>query len=114
MKDAILNTTTQAMLFPELCPIVAAVNSAATAGIEARGAIFTRREVVDFVLDLAGYSLPASGERAALQHGVDHCLPTHGRGIRRVSGPFGNDESQDVRDCPCWAFRDGSSDIQKN
>lgn len=28
---------------------------ASTAGIEARGAIFTRREVVDFILDLLGY-----------------------------------------------------------
>ena len=28
----------------------------AESGIEARGAVFTRREVVDFILDLAGYT----------------------------------------------------------
>lgn len=37
------------------CPVTAAVDAMAEAGIEERGAIFTRREVVDFVLDLAGY-----------------------------------------------------------
>ena len=34
-----------------------AVNALASAGIEQRGAIFTRREVVDFVLDLTGYTI---------------------------------------------------------
>jgi hypothetical protein len=38
-------------------PIAAAVEALAIAdGIEARGAIFTRREVVDFILDLVGYT----------------------------------------------------------
>lgn len=42
--------------FPDLCPITAAVEALSTAGgIDERGAIFTRREVVDFILDLAGY-----------------------------------------------------------
>lgn len=41
---------------PSLCPIAAAVDAMAKAGIEERGAIFTRREVVDFILDLAGYT----------------------------------------------------------
>jgi len=41
---------------PAECPIAAAVTALATAGIEQRGAIFTRREVVDFMLDLAGYT----------------------------------------------------------
>lgn len=35
---------------------MAAVDAMAEAGIEERGAIFTRREVVDFILDLAGYT----------------------------------------------------------
>jgi hypothetical protein len=43
--------------FPSLCPVTAAVADLANAGIEERGAIFTRREVVDFVLDLVGYSV---------------------------------------------------------
>lgn len=33
-----------------------AVNALASAGIEQRGAIFTRREVVEFILDLTGYT----------------------------------------------------------
>jgi hypothetical protein len=41
---------------PALCPVTAAVSAFAASGIEARGAIFTRREVVDFILDLAGYT----------------------------------------------------------
>jgi hypothetical protein len=43
--------------FPGFCPIAEAVETLATGGgIEARGAIFTRREVVDFLLDLSGYT----------------------------------------------------------
>lgn len=39
------------------CPITAATEALATmGGIEARGAIFTKPEVVDFMLDLAGYT----------------------------------------------------------
>lgn len=42
---------------PGMCPVTDAVNSlAASTGIEERGAIFTRREVVDFILDLVGYA----------------------------------------------------------
>lgn len=41
---------------PALCPVTNAVALRAEAGIEERGAIFTRREVVDFILDLAGYT----------------------------------------------------------
>lgn len=39
----------------DLCSIAAAVEALASAGdIEERGAIFTRREVVDLILDLTG------------------------------------------------------------
>ncbi|MDR0280096.1 MAG: Eco57I restriction-modification methylase domain-containing protein [Paucimonas sp.] len=42
---------------PQLCPVAAAVHElATTSGVEARGAVFTRREVVDFILDLSGYA----------------------------------------------------------
>lgn len=42
---------------PDLCPVTAAIETLAQAGgIEERGAIFTRREVVDFILDLTGYT----------------------------------------------------------
>lgn len=39
-----------------MCPVSDAVTVLANAGIEARGAVFTRREVVDFILDLVGYT----------------------------------------------------------
>ena len=43
--------------FPGFCAISEAVEKLATeAGIEERGAIFTRREIVDFILDLMGYT----------------------------------------------------------
>jgi hypothetical protein len=38
------------------CAITDAVIALATAGVEQRGAIFTRREVVEFILDLTGYT----------------------------------------------------------
>jgi hypothetical protein len=42
---------------PELCPITAAVGVLANAGgVEERGAIFTKREVVEFILDLCDYT----------------------------------------------------------
>lgn len=46
----------QTSLFPETCPVTEAVRALSEAGAEARGAIFTRREVVDFILDLSGYT----------------------------------------------------------
>ncbi len=49
-------STARQLAFPELSPVPAAVRALATAGIEARGAIFTRKEVVDFILDLSGYT----------------------------------------------------------
>lgn len=41
----------------DTCPITSAVTALSTAGVEERGAIFTKREVVDFLLDLAGYTV---------------------------------------------------------
>ena len=38
-----------------MCPVTEALEQLSDSGAEARGAIFTRREVVDFMLDLAGY-----------------------------------------------------------
>ena len=48
------NRPRQQML-PTLRPITEAVSALADSGVEARGAVFTRREVVDFILDLIGY-----------------------------------------------------------
>ena len=65
---------------PGFCPIEAAIASMAASGVEARGAVFTRREVVEFILDLVGYTADKSLHRArvlepALGHG-DFLLPT--------------------------------------
>lgn len=47
--------------FPGFCPVTEAVEKLAVdGGIEERGAIFTKREVVDFILDLTGYTVDAS------------------------------------------------------
>ena len=44
--------------FPGMCPVTDAVELLANAGgVDERGAVFTRREVVDFVLDLSGYTV---------------------------------------------------------
>ena len=43
--------------FPNFCPLTEAVETLAVAGsIEERGAIYTKREVVNFILDLIGYT----------------------------------------------------------
>ena len=52
------NLQIQQASFPGMCAVTEAVESLATAGgVDERGAIFTRREVVDFVLDLSGYTI---------------------------------------------------------
>ena len=59
----------------DMCPIAAAVDELASAGgVVERGAIFTRLEVVDFILDLCGYTADK-----ALAH---RCLlePSFGQG----------------------------------
>ena len=43
-------------LFFDMCPLKAASQELATASDDDRGAIFTRVEVVEFMLDLIGYS----------------------------------------------------------
>ena len=43
--------------FPSLCQISEAIERLASdSGIEERGAIYTKREVVDFILDVVGYT----------------------------------------------------------
>jgi len=49
-----LNARQQA--FPGMCPVEDALNQLSVAGAEERGAIFTRREVVEFILDLLHYT----------------------------------------------------------
>ena len=51
---------------PGFCAVTDAVNAMALAGAEARGAIFTKREVVDFILDLVGYTTAKPLHRLSL------------------------------------------------
>jgi len=65
---------------PGLCPVEAAVATMAAAGIEERGAVFTRREVVEFILDLVGYTADKPLHRARILEPAvgqgDFLLPT--------------------------------------
>ena len=76
--------------FPSLCPVTAAVADLANAGVEERGAIFTRREVVDFILDLVGYSADRPLHKLRMLEpsfgGGDFLLPA----IERLIEAWGN------------------------
>jgi hypothetical protein len=54
------------LAFPGLSALEDAVDVLASAGVEERGAIFTKREVVDFILDLIGYTTDADLHRKRL------------------------------------------------
>lgn len=65
---------------PGLCPVAAAVDSLAEgSAADERGAVFTRREVVDFILDLVGYTADRPLHRLRLLEpsfgGGDFLLP---------------------------------------
>jgi hypothetical protein len=49
-------TLTHQPSLPGFSDLTAAIEELASAGVETRGAIFTRREVVEFILDLVGYT----------------------------------------------------------
>jgi len=51
---------TSQIVLPGLDNLQAAVEQLAAAGVEERGAVFTRREVVEFILDLTGYASTAA------------------------------------------------------
>ncbi len=51
-----MRTLTREPSFPGFSLIEAAVTELSESGIEERGAVFTRREVIDFILDLIGYT----------------------------------------------------------
>jgi hypothetical protein len=83
---------------PDLCPVTAAIETlASTGGVEERGAIFTRREVVDFILDLTGYTADQPlHERSLLEPSFgdgDFLLPAIERLLAawKASGQTGDD-----------------------
>ena len=55
MAQSALRQVTQGS-FPGMCPVENALTKLAQAGIEERGAIFIKREVVEFILDLVNYT----------------------------------------------------------
>src|SRR5260370_42515321 len=93
---AFRNLNHQLSLF-ERPEVDAAVAGMADSGVEARGAVFTRREVVDFILDLAGYTVakplhrarllePSMGEGDFLTPVIDRLLAAY----RRAAGDRGD------------------------
>ncbi|MFG0542139.1 Eco57I restriction-modification methylase domain-containing protein [Pseudomonas sp. YQ_5] len=90
---------------PELCPVTAAVHALATSGgVEARGAVFTRREVVEFILDLSGYTIDAPLHRLRLLEpsfgGGDFLVPAIERLLKVwQSSDCDKDAFSALRDC---------------
>lgn len=89
---------------PGLSPVEAAVRQLAEAGIEGRGAVFTRREVVEFILDLIGYTPdkplqkyrllePSFGAGDFLLVAVERLLQAH----RTYGGAGGAELSHSIR-----------------
>jgi hypothetical protein len=78
--------------FLERPEVDAAVAGMAGAGVESRGAVFTRGEVVDFILDLAGYTVdkplhharllePSMGQGDFLTPVIDRLLEAYAREV---------------------------------
>ncbi len=77
--------------FPGFCAVTEAVEKLAVdSGVEERGAIYTKREVVEFILDLAGYTVdaplhsyrllePSFGDGDFLFPAIDRLLEAAGR-----------------------------------
>jgi hypothetical protein len=96
----------QPALLDSNCPITEAVSELANAGVEARGAIFTRREVVDFILDLVGYKADQMLQRARILEPAtgqgDFLLPTIDRlfeSYERVPARERRGVVEDLGDC---------------
>jgi hypothetical protein len=79
---------TSQIALPGMDRLQAAVEELAAAGVEERGAIFTRSEVVEFILDLTGYTTasalhkkhflePSSGEGSFLLVAVERLLDSY-------------------------------------
>jgi hypothetical protein len=91
---------------PGFCPIEAAVSTMALADADGRGAVFTRREVVDFILDLAGYTAdqplhearllePSMGHGEFLVAAIDRLMSAYSR----VPSAAGRSAAADLGDC---------------
>ena len=56
-KGPMERTNVQQPFLPGFCPVADALAEWSRTGPESRGAVFTRREVVEFILDLVGYTV---------------------------------------------------------
>lgn len=103
--DTALKTNTNLAYQPsffEPAHLTAAVEDMAAAGIEERGAVFTRPEVVEFILDLAGYNPDQPlHERRALEPsfgGGDFLLALASRLLISYRKHGGTDPAADLAD----------------
>lgn len=83
--------------FPTFCPITEAVSILSESDAKERGAIYTRREVVEFILDLVGYTSDRPLYKSRLLE------PSFGKGdfllpaIERLLESYGKtDENEDI------------------
>lgn len=95
-------------LQPELfgnCPIEGAVVAMAEASASERGAIFTRREVVDFILDLSGYTVDQPLHHRRLLEpsfgGGDFLLPAAERLLTAYTANGGTTPGVDLLEAIC-------------
>lgn len=100
-----LRTLEHQTSLPGLCQVEEAVALMSGAGMEERGAVFTRREVVDFILDLTGYTAdrplhrmkllePSMGQGDFVTPVIDRLLEAY----RREAGKD-SDSLADLADC---------------
>ena len=83
--------------FPTFCPITEAVSALSESDAKERGAIYTRREVVEFILDLVGYTSDRPLYKSRLLEpsfgNGDFLLPA----IERLLESYGKtDENEDI------------------
>jgi hypothetical protein len=102
-----LKTNGRQLSLPTLCSVTIASEHLAAAGIEERGAIYTRREVVDLILNLAGYTIDKPLHQLRLLEpsfgGGDFLLPAIGRLITvwKAYPVGGKDPIKDLSQCVC-------------
>jgi hypothetical protein len=103
MNEPIKTSLAQQASFLGLCPVTAAVDLMAAASIDGRGAVFTRPEVVHFILDLVRYTSDAPlHKRRLLEPSIgqgDFLLPAVDRLIASWRTHAPNTPASSLTDC---------------
>ena len=97
MVDHIINTDRRSDYLLGLCPVAETVEAMAVAGSETRVAVFTKYEVVEFILDLVGYTSdqplyqkrllgPSFGNGDFLFPAIEHLLDSWNKSEKRMAG----------------------------